>query len=143
VVPAEERLQDRAQLLDARLLHARTEVEDGARGTAAGRLERPAARADEVARHREVEAPRRIRDGDLRLPAEPIGQETAAHDPHVAAGARRPAVTFHLREHVAPPLRVAERVADHLVRVVDGRTHEPPIDEAVRVEHQAILRRSR
>src|SRR5438477_441941 len=88
VVPAEERLQNRTELLDAGLLDARPELEDRVRA-AVGRLERPAAAADEVSRHREVEPARRLGLDHFGFPAQPVGQEAAADDPDVATGPRR------------------------------------------------------
>src|SRR3954470_13212366 len=123
VVPAEDRLQDRAELLDAGLLDARPELEDRVR-PAVGRLERPAAAADEVSRHREVEAVRRLGFDDLRRPAQPVGEEAATDDVDVAPRPRRAAVALHTYEDVVPPARITDGVADHLIGVVERCVHE-------------------
>src|SRR3954470_8278670 len=57
VVPPEERFQDRAELLDPRLLGSRAKIEHRARA-AVSDLKRPAAAADEVSLHVEVEPSR-------------------------------------------------------------------------------------
>src|SRR5919108_550938 len=95
--------------------------------------------ADEVAGHREVEAIRCVRLDDLRLPAQQVGQEPAADDRDVATGAGRAAVAVDADEDVAPPRRIAERVADDVVRRFDRGADEPAVDEAV-VVHRAIVR---
>src|SRR5438067_1998286 len=138
VVPAEERLEQRAELLHARLLDARAKVEHRTR-SAGRRFEAPAAAADEVAGHREAEAARRLGIGDLRLPAQPVGQEAAADDAHMAAATGRAAVAVDADEDVAPPAGIAERVADRVVGDRGRRVHDPAVDEAVLVVHPTIL----